>query len=71
MNNILNYFGSQLNLVFTSDSSIIIDPSNDSVVPIDRYHPPFNIKSIAKNMIPKDHSESWFYNFKNRFFKNE
>lgn len=65
MNNILNEYGSQLDLVFTSNNSTNILPSDDSLVPIDRYHPPLFIKNNAmKIVIINECSNTCFYNYK-------
>lgn len=69
MNNIVNEYGSQLDLVFSSDNLITVLPSVDNIVPVDRYHPPFIIRNNNKHSMIRDCSKLWFYNFKNINFQ--
>jgi len=64
LNNILNVHGSQLDLFFSNNPLVNVMLSDDSIVPIDLYHPVlttnYMINISPVHMCPN----SWFYDFK-------
>lgn len=64
LNNILNIYGTQLDLVFSNNPLINVMPLDDSIVPIDLYHPVLTT-NYTINISPVHFCpNSWFYDFK-------
>jgi len=63
-NNILNVHGSQLDLVFSNNPLVNVMPSDDSIVPIDLYHPVLTTNYMINISPVHICPNSWFYDFK-------
>jgi len=64
LNNILNVHGCQLDLVFSNNPLVNVMPSDDSIVPIDLYHPVLTTNYMINISPVHICPNSWFYDFK-------
>eukprot|EP00102_Acyrthosiphon_pisum_P011327 XP_008180017.1 PREDICTED: RNA-directed DNA polymerase from mobile element jockey-like [Acyrthosiphon pisum] len=64
-NQILNNFGSLLDLIFSSNESTIVQQATDLLVPCDIYHPALSISCPFPSAPPMLDAQHTYYDFKN------
>lgn len=69
LNNILNSLNSQLDLVFSNNPQIIVKPFDNSIVPLDQYHPVLITKLVLVNNNSHKCPKSWLSMMLKMFLK--
>lgn len=63
-NNVLNLNNITLDLIFCTDKHLVVENSNEPLVPIDKHHPALNISLPVNTQFPSCDTSHSYFNFK-------